>query len=248
MDTDIFQSIKVDRIFEKVIKQIRQLIEDGVLKPGDKLPSERDLAEKLGCSRASVREAYRVLELEGVLVTKHGEGRYVQQVDNSLVMEYRFNPLDLIEKSALDYFFEARLALEPKIAELAALRATEEDIRRMEKIVNNLHILFKYPEEEISPQNSLILAMVEASRNFVFSSMVQSYMNMLNKVKKKSLLSERLEQRFEESYRDHLAILEAIKKRDPKAAAEAVIVHITNMKNHIEKELELEREQRRRPN
>ena len=232
MDNNLFTGIQVDRVFEKIIAQIRKLIEEGALKPGDRLPSERRLSEIFGCSRASVREAFRVLEMEGILVTKHGEGRFVRPVDDQLVMEYRYNPLDLIERSAILHFLEARESLEPKVAALAAIRATDKDIENMERALEEQ---FKISDdEEVTRDNLFILAMAEATQNFVFYSMVESYLNMVKKLKTST---RRSKERIEASQKEHRAIFEAIKRRDPEGAAQAVLEHVKNAKQYILKDL-----------
>src|SRR4051794_2065706 len=119
-----FTTVRSERLYEKIIQQLIQLIEEGKLKPGDRLPPERKLAENLGCSRTSLREACRVLESEGIIISKPGGGRFIQRVDQNLTLKYHFNTVDMLEKSAIIYFLEAREALEPKIAELASQRAT----------------------------------------------------------------------------------------------------------------------------
>ncbi|GAA3321517.1 hypothetical protein GCM10020331_037690 [Ectobacillus funiculus] len=85
---------------KKIVVQIRQLIQDGKLKPGDRLPGERELAQTLGCSRTSLREACRVLESEGLIISKPGGGRFIQHVDQNMMPGYRFNPIDMLEKDS----------------------------------------------------------------------------------------------------------------------------------------------------
>jgi GntR family transcriptional regulator, transcriptional repressor for pyruvate dehydrogenase complex len=108
MSNEIFSGVRNERIYEKIVVQIRQLIEEGKLKPGNRLPGERKLAETLGCSRTSLREACRVLEAEGLIVSKPGGGRFIQQLDQDITLKYRFNTVDMLEKTAIIYFLEAR--------------------------------------------------------------------------------------------------------------------------------------------
>lgn len=83
----MFKQVKTKKIYEEVIEQIKKLIIDGKLQPGDKLLSERELAEKLGVSRASVREAFSALEIMGIITIRAGEGSFVRQVSYEGMLE-----------------------------------------------------------------------------------------------------------------------------------------------------------------
>ena len=119
------------RLSESAIAQIKDFIIQNSLEPGSKLPSERELCKSLGISRASIREAIRILEIMGLVEVLPGKGIYVKDLTGDLfvplptwVSDYR----DTIHKH-----FEARLILEPEIAALAARRATETDIDRIKQ-------------------------------------------------------------------------------------------------------------------
>jgi GntR family transcriptional repressor for pyruvate dehydrogenase complex len=222
----IFNGIENQKIYQKIVQQIRQLIENGQLKPGDRLPAERELAQLLGCSRASLREAFRVLESEGVLISKHGEGRFVQDI-HPLVMSYRFDQVDLLKQSAILSFLEAREALEPKIAELAAVRAREEHILRLQQVIDNMKVALKDKENEVSQDSAFHLAMAEASQNFVFVTIMRTNLTTIRQIRQATLIQVT---RYEQSIAEHQAILEAIKKRDGRLAAEMALRHIQNLK------------------
>src|SRR2546427_11748123 len=120
--------IKSTRIYEEIVRQVKQLIAEGRLKSGDQLPPERDLAEKFVVSRTSVREALRALESLGFVEIRPGEGTFVREMSvDSLV-----GPLALVmtaQREAIGELFEARRVLEPSIASLAASRATPEEVQ-----------------------------------------------------------------------------------------------------------------------
>lgn len=230
MDKELFSGVRNERIYEKIVVQIRNLIQEGKLKPGDRLPGERELAETVGCSRTSLREAFRVLESEGLIISKPGGGRFIQHIDQSMVLEYRFNTIDMIEKSAVLYFLEAREALEPRIVELAVERATSEQIEKMEKVLLYLEDRLKYPQEKVEGDSSFHLAVAEATQNFVFVSMMETNLNMVRQVRKQTLISP---QRYTESLEEHRAILDAIKKRNKEEAVHATLVHLYNLKQYV---------------
>src|SRR5216117_3565728 len=127
--------IKSTRIYEEIVRQVKQLIAEGRLKSGDQLPPERDLAEKFVVSRTSVREALRALESLGFVEIRPGEGTFVREMSVEALIE----PLALLmfsKREAIGELFEARRLLEPAIAALAARRATPEEVKEMERILD----------------------------------------------------------------------------------------------------------------
>ncbi|ARK31205.1 FadR/GntR family transcriptional regulator [Halalkalibacter krulwichiae] len=230
MEKSPFSSVKNERLYEKIVHQLLQLIEEGKLQPGDRLPAERKLAEILGCSRTSLREACRVLESEGVIISKPGGGRFIQRVDQKLTVKYQFNTVDMIEKTAIIYFLEAREALEPKIAELASKRATPENIAKLEKVMEKMEEKLKHPKDHVEADSSFHLALAEATQNFVFVSMMESNLNMIRQVRKQTLNNE---SRYLASLREHRAILDAIKRRDSQEAINACLVHLNHIRQHV---------------
>jgi len=128
--------IKSTRIYEEIVRQVKQMIAEGRLKSGDQLPPERDLAEKFVVSRTSVREALRALESLGLVEIRPGEGTFIREVSVEALIE----PLALVmasQRGAIAELFEARRLLEPAIAALAAGRATPEELSEMERILES---------------------------------------------------------------------------------------------------------------
>lgn len=230
MKAKMFVELQHTRVYEKIVEQIRKLIEDGMLKPNDRLPSERDLAETLGCSRTSLREACRVLESEGLIVSKAGGGRFVQQVDQRLTLKYHVNPVDLIEKTAVIHFLEARNALEPKIVEIATERATKRDIANIEDSLQKMKEKLKHPDEKVDADSNFHLALAEATHNFVFISLMEMNLNLYRQVRKQTLKST---DRYVESLQEHQDILEAIKLGDKEGAVRAMHTHIQHLQDNV---------------
>lgn len=226
----MFVELHNTRVYEKIVLQIRKLIEDGKLKPNDRLPSERELAKILGCSRTSLREACRVLESEGLIVSKPGGGRFIQNVDNRLTLQYHFSPVDLLEKTAVIHFLEAREALEPQIAEIACKRADENDIAKMERALILMEETLKHPDEQVDADSNFHLALSEATQNFVFVSLMETNLNMYRQVRKQTLQTEI---RYKESLQEHRDILNAIKKKDAGKAKEAMQNHLLRLRKTI---------------
>jgi len=132
--TIVLEPIRPKKISEEIVSQIKQLISRGELKPGDRIPSERELATMLGVSRPSVREAIMVLEAMGFVESRQGGGTYVKALTEASIM----NPLaKLVEKrdpELLRALAEVRMGLESWSAYLAAQRATDADVAEMRRL------------------------------------------------------------------------------------------------------------------
>ena len=173
-------SIKGPRAFEEIVAQLRDAIYSGRLKPGDKLPSERELANQFEASRVTVREAIRSLEHAGFVAIKRGYsgGAYILDPDpkpfkNSLSTFLR------LRKATIGDLTEARLLLETRVAGLAALRATEEDLRKLEEVIRQHEKTLETGELPHEYNLEFHRDLAEASRNPVLSVVVNSVADLL---------------------------------------------------------------------
>ncbi|MBF8185488.1 FadR family transcriptional regulator [Nonomuraea sp. K274] len=134
---DLFRPVSVDRISEVIVEQMRLLIREGKLVPGDRLPSERSLCERFGVSRVTVREALRVLEASGLVEIRVGArgGAFVTRPSSERVGKGLAELLTLAPMTALDVT-EARMVVELGILPLVVERATEEDIAELRVLVD----------------------------------------------------------------------------------------------------------------
>ncbi len=230
MKNNLFTGVKHASIYEQIVEQIRELIQQGKLLPGERIPSERDLAATLGCSRTSLREALRVLESEGIIIAKPGGGRYVQHVDQRLVLEYTFDPVDLMKTTSIIYFLEVREIIEPQIAALAAERANEENILKMEQALLRMETAQSDIEEKSLRDNMFHIALAEATQNFVLVTTLETQLNMLHQIRSRTLMSPK---RLEQSVAEHRAIFEAVKNRKPDEASKAMAAHLQQLRERI---------------
>ena len=130
----MFSPIKNTKVYEQVMDQIKEMIDNGVLKKGDKLPSERDLVEELQVSRASIREALRALEVIGLIECRQGEGNFIK----SSFQDNLFEPLSImymLEGTNPGDILELRKIMEVEAAGLAAKRITEEQLAELKEIM-----------------------------------------------------------------------------------------------------------------
>ncbi len=145
----MFNTVKSNKVSQNITDQIRNAIFEGRLKPGDKLPSERELIENFKVSKATLREALRSLEVLGFLEIRKGVsgGAFVTEVDMTKARDSFTNFL-LFKNLSLKDLSEVRLLLEPYIAEKATQSITQEDLRRLQKLIK---------ESEHAIKNNIVL-------------------------------------------------------------------------------------------
>jgi len=221
----MFEAIKNTKVFDQVIGQIKELIRQGDLKCGDKLPSERDMCEQLRVSRTSIREALRALEMLGIIEARQGGGNYInEQFEDSF-----FEPLSLtflLHGSNIDEVIKFRQMMEPQAAGEAAVRRSEEQLEEMKRLLCEL----KTTENETvsaAIDKQLHYKIIEASGNklvaytmYAVSALVEEYIintrsSMIKNPENKSLL-----------YEQHDNIIHAIEKQDSAEAIKAMSEHL----------------------
>ena len=225
-----FKEITPVRLYESAIEQIMDLVKRSELKPGDKLPPERELAEKLSISRNSLREAFRVLESRGLIKSKAGGGRYVREIRKNGYSNTE-NIILSLEKSSILELLEAREIFEVKIAKIAAQRATVEDTELIEQVLNKMNEEEELKDEKKTESDTEFhLAIARASHNFVFTNIIRLHLDLLKGTREKT---QQIPGRREERWREHQAILQAIKEHDSKKAGEAMLKHLRNIREIV---------------
>lgn len=217
----LFSEVKNQRLYESIILQIKALINAEKMKPGDRLPSERAMASTLGCSRTSLREAFRVLESEGLVLSRQGGGRFI--AERQLVVSYRIKPVDAITKNSLLLFLEAREAIEPAIARLACLRATDDELQQIQRKLDQMAADFENPRKVMRTPLNFHLSLAETSRNFILLSMMQANAHLIQQTRKWTLVSQK---RRKEDAEEHSAILDAVCSRDQVLASQSTLAHL----------------------
>ena len=222
MDWTHVGPVKSTRIYEEIIRQVKQMIAEGRLKSGDQLPPERDLAEKFVVSRTSVREAFRALESLGLIEIRAGEGTFVREVSIETLIE----PLALImvsQREAIGELFEARRLLEPTIAALAATRATPEEIHEMERILEQQAKAIATGKTGLAEDAAFHAAIGTAAHNRAITRIAHAVMDLLTQSREESLNTPGRPNR---SHEDHRRIVAAIAARDEAAARRAMLDHL----------------------
>jgi len=225
-----FKEIAPVRLYESVIEQITDLIKNNELKPGDKLPPERELAEKLSISRNSLREAFRVLESRGLIKSKPGGGRFIREIRENGHNNTE-NIILSLEKSSILELLEAREIFEVKIAEIAAQRATLEDIEIIGEALNKMNQKEELKDDKKTESDTEFhLAIAGASHNFVFINIMRLHLDLLKETREKTW---KIPGRREKQYQEHQAIFQAIKEHNSKKAGEAMLKHLRNIREIV---------------
>ena len=131
-ERQVFEPVKNEKLYEMVVKQVKSLIEDGRLSPGDRLPPERELARMLAVSRASVRQAISAMEALGILESRHGEGTFVANDEDEVDVVGSFSELLVKQQLTPTEILEARIMVEVPAVRMCAERATPEQILAIE--------------------------------------------------------------------------------------------------------------------
>lgn len=214
----------IDRagITELVVQRIKELLERGELKAGSRLPPERELAEMLHISRPSLRTALKALSVMGIINAKPGAGTYIAESLPEVFTEpMRF--MTLINNTSDEEMFEARLIIEAGLAELAAERAVEEDIKAMIVELDGMRANMNDPENYLKHDIQFHQAIAKAADNKLMSGVMDTVSQLLFNLRRETI---RHAGDFEEANDWHQKIIEAIKKHDPKRAKETLTGHL----------------------
>lgn len=224
---DQLKPIIIENTVERIIGQLRSLISDGILKPGDKLPPERKLADHLGVSRSQVREALRKLEFYGILKTLPQSGTKVNGL-GIVALEGLITDVLKLEQKDFKSLVETRVILETEAAAKAALRRTDEDIKNIEKALNAYIRKRNTNDAAIDEDFMFHIKIAEASKNSVLTSLMLIITpDLLQQYKQLEVCdTSKNTQRINE----HSAILDAIKNRDSIEAARSMNMHLADIR------------------
>jgi GntR family transcriptional regulator, transcriptional repressor for pyruvate dehydrogenase complex len=223
-----FEAIRRNKVYEEVARQLERIILKK-LHPGDKLPSERELAESLGVSRSSIRDAIRSLELMGLVEPRQGAGTVVREISADVLM----NPLTNVLRHKLELvgeFIDFRKMLEPPLAARAASHASDDEIQEMEEILRRQETKLRSGDLAIEEDSEFHYSIAMASGNSVVLKVLDVIMDLLRDTRERSL---QLEGRPQKSLAGHRRILAAIKRRDPEAAKAAMRRHIEDVEEIV---------------
>lgn len=224
----------MERPTDKVLSKIKELINSGVLKPGDRLPAERKLAQDFGFGRTQIRDALHKLEFYGIIKTLPQSGSVINGLD--------INTLDGLISDVLNlqnYDFyslvETRILLEVNAIRLCAERRTEKDLEKITKAHQN-YIKYYDSPERVSHDFAFHRAIAEASHNPVFKAMLLIVIPDIMSIYQKDRICATDTVAIDE----HKRMLECIKKRDGIRASELMTEHLQGVLNFAKSKLEQE--------
>jgi GntR family transcriptional repressor for pyruvate dehydrogenase complex len=231
-----FQRIEAEKLSHAVVRQIEQLILRGILRPGERLPSERELSDRMGVSRPSLREAVAELQDRGLLATRAGAGIYVADVLGSAFSPALIRLFAAHDEAVIDYI-GFRRDLESIAAERAALHGSDTDLKVIDTIYRKMEAAHskRNPADEADLDAEFHLAIIEASHNVILLHMMRSMFDLLREgvfFNRQLLFKQR-------SIRDllldhHKAINAALQARDADAARAAVVRHLDDVEIALE--------------
>ena len=222
----MFKEVRVEKVSDKIVTQLIDLITEGQLLPGEKLPSERRLTELFGVGRSSLREALNTLETLGFIEIQKRKGNFVKSMDSAMPL----NPLKKImqaDQRRIVELYEVRRSIEQSSAREAAERRTDEDLQAIRSALDN----FRTPSGELAfhwdNEISFHLAIARASHNFLRLHTLKSIFDFarefLEPVLHGFICSD---ERINTVMRQHEAIFEVIKARDPEGARQMMREHL----------------------
>ncbi|MFH1630022.1 MAG: FadR/GntR family transcriptional regulator [Pseudomonadota bacterium] len=219
---------KSDKISDNIIAQIRDSILSGQLKPGDRLASEKELIEQFGVSKATMREALRVLEVMGLIEIRKGTsgGAFVAEVDmkttiNSIINFIHFKPISVKEITMLRYF------IEPAVARIAASTRTDKDIANLKNIIGEV---VSHHQAEVSREIGFHRYLARMTKNTLLILLIDFVDNLLSTMKTSLDLGSDFYRNVRKS---HEIILECLVQNDPSAAGIAMENDLLEVGRHM---------------
>jgi GntR family transcriptional repressor for pyruvate dehydrogenase complex len=229
--SDIFSRIEHSRTADEVVQQIESLILEGVLRTGDRLPGERELARRFEVSRPILRDALKALEGRGLLTTRPGGGTHVADVIGQLFTKPVTDLISMHRKAATDYL-EYRREIEAVAAEYAARRATSDDLALLDRIMARMDEAHRTGnfDDEAEIDVEFHHAICECAHNIILLHTLRSCYRLLSEgVFQNRLLVFNVPGAREALLSQHRAIYAAVKAGDPAAARQAAMDHITHV-------------------
>ncbi|MTI83819.1 MAG: FadR family transcriptional regulator [Firmicutes bacterium] len=230
-----FKPIKTKKIYQEIIEQIKAMISDGTLCPGDRLMSERELAERMQVGRSAVREAFRVMEAMGIIKIRPGEGTFIaENAAESLVKSFSSVLLAGGDDITARELMELRKILEVESAAMAARRCSPEQLEAIDHALQQMQHDLEEGNLGEEADMKFHFAIAEAARNSILLKLMNTISDTMGRV---------LAAARHELYRDpakptlllreHHDIFAAIKNADPNAARQSMLKHLAGVEEFM---------------
>jgi GntR family transcriptional repressor for pyruvate dehydrogenase complex len=219
----MYKLVRSSRLYEQIVQQIEESIVKGVLKPGDQLPAERELAQRFGVSRTAVREAVKALREKGLVEAYSGRGTFITDGTTQAVRQSFDLMVKIGQPEGSTHLAEVRAILEPEIAARAAARIQESELATMREAVAVMESAGQDPDAYIEADLDFHLALAEAADNPLILSLLESIVGLL---REQRLRIFKVPGGPERGQIHHKRILDAVERRDADAARQAMRAHL----------------------
>ena len=230
--TDLFVKVPSKRLYQRVASQIREMVIAGTLQVGDRLPSEADLCDQFGVSRTVIREASKSLAERGLLSSQPGRGTFVTAMSTQDFSD-SFGLFVKGSDVSIRNITEVRELLEVRIAELAAERATPEELAMMERAIEHMDRNMEDLDEFLRGDLDFHNALAEATQNDILVGLVRSLVEEFQAYRRMPSI---VSVGNENSQRVHKAIFECVRRGDKQGAADAMREHLREVMQRYEAE------------
>lgn len=227
----MYTPIRSSKVYEQITEQIEQLILSGKLRSGDRLPTERELAEQFQASRTAVREAMKTLAQKGLVDMRPGRGTIVIDGTSQAMRHSLGLMMKVGHAGGSENLVEVREILEPEIAALAAARAAEEHIAALQEAVTIMDASLDDADTFIDADNDFHRALAKATQNALILSFVDSIVDLLSE-QRKNIFS--VSGGSSRGQMHHKLLLAAIQRHDPEAARVAMRAHLQQVRADVE--------------
>ncbi|WP_042352862.1 FadR/GntR family transcriptional regulator [Bacillus massiliigorillae] len=222
------------KVYQIIFHRIKESIVAGEFIPGDKLPSERDLAIRFNVSRTSIREALRALEIHGIIESKQGDGTFIKASDLQKVIDDLSTAIMHPDDYLVYEMLETRQALESECAYLAAYRANSYDLEKMRKCIEDMRIASGDEEKGLMADLNFHYSIAEAAHNSILLGLVQilgEHMKNTIRITRNYRFSNTTY--FQETFSEHRELYLAIANRDADSAKKLMENHITKTRQKM---------------
>jgi GntR family transcriptional regulator, transcriptional repressor for pyruvate dehydrogenase complex len=222
-------------VTDAAIEKIKGMIVSGELRPGDRLPKEADLADRLGLSRNSLREAVRALSLVRILDVRQGDGTYVTSLESDVLLDAMSFVVDLHQDRGVLHVLEARRVLEAAVAALAAQYIADDELaelRRLIELAGDCATVEEFVENDLEFHRVI----ARASRNPVLASLLDSISTRTSRARIWRGITEA--GATERAVTEHRALLAALEHHRPDLARARATVHVAGVEEWVELALE----------
>jgi DNA-binding FadR family transcriptional regulator len=235
----VFRPVTSEKVYMNVVRQVRQLIADGTLRPGDKLPAEREFAATLSVSRASLRQAISALQAQGLIEIRHGDGNYVARSTSTDEFVESFSRFLTEQQIGPDDILQARRIIECGIARLCARTVSREHVARLKALVLDEKRAIGDRDALVKLNRKIHLGIAEGTGNAALVKIMEFVLEMMRfnawpHIKAESY--DRVDQ-VSEHIGQHEQIVQAITEGDGESAAAAMATHLEAIADELATDL-----------